>query len=521
MSIASAITAAQGKVAAAYTACNNKGATMPAAGSQNLSNLATTIGTIPTGGGSSNLTTLSVTPTTSAQQLTPTAPVDGWNEVDVAAVTSAIDSNIVAGNIKKDVVILGVTGTYEGSGGGGGLVEKDVNFRDYDGTLIASYTAAEFANVTALPANPSHSGLTAKGWNWSLNGAKTFVATYGGLEIGQMYVTDDGKTRLYIETVKDGDAIVVRYNQTAANGVVIDWGDGSATTTQSGTGAKQPSHTYTTKGQYLVTLTCSSGTFTLGNNQTASVLNNSYNNFSFLKKVELGSGVTSLGVGCFYDCGCLTSVSMNTLNGKIDTNCFYRCVGLKYLVIPTGVTETTSTAFGLSSLYTMSIAEDLPNIWSNGFKDISVLHHLWLPSVLTGIGNSGSTFANCFSLERINYPPLITQYGNSAFSHCHVLKEITLPSTITTIKDSMFRYCYSLREITIPASVTTINANAFADCYALNTVYCLRTTPPTLSATSAFHAAVRFIYVPASAVSAYQGASNWSSFSSKIVAIPE
>ena len=32
-------------------------------------------------------------------------------------VTSTIDSNIQAGNIKKDVTILGVTGTYEGSGG--------------------------------------------------------------------------------------------------------------------------------------------------------------------------------------------------------------------------------------------------------------------------------------------------------------------------------------------------------------------------------------------------------------------
>lgn len=35
-------------------------------------------------------------------------------------VTASVDSNITAGNIKKDVTILGVTGTYEGSGGGGG-----------------------------------------------------------------------------------------------------------------------------------------------------------------------------------------------------------------------------------------------------------------------------------------------------------------------------------------------------------------------------------------------------------------
>lgn len=51
MSIASAISNAQTKVAAAYTACNNLGATMPTAANQNLSNLASTISTI-TGGGS-------------------------------------------------------------------------------------------------------------------------------------------------------------------------------------------------------------------------------------------------------------------------------------------------------------------------------------------------------------------------------------------------------------------------------------------------------------------------------------
>lgn len=64
-----------------------------------------------------NMTQLSVTPTTSAQTITPEAPIDGYDTVNVSAVTAAIDSNITAGNIKKDVQILGVTGSYEGSGG--------------------------------------------------------------------------------------------------------------------------------------------------------------------------------------------------------------------------------------------------------------------------------------------------------------------------------------------------------------------------------------------------------------------
>lgn len=54
------------------------------------------------------------TPTTTEQDITPDTGYTGLSKVTVAAVTSAIDSNIIAENIKKDVTILGVTGTYEG-----------------------------------------------------------------------------------------------------------------------------------------------------------------------------------------------------------------------------------------------------------------------------------------------------------------------------------------------------------------------------------------------------------------------
>ena len=50
----------------------------------------------------------------STSQVVVTSSADGLSSVTVNAVTSSIDSNIQAGNIKKDVVILGVTGTYEG-----------------------------------------------------------------------------------------------------------------------------------------------------------------------------------------------------------------------------------------------------------------------------------------------------------------------------------------------------------------------------------------------------------------------
>ena len=66
------------------------------------------------GGGSGVLDTLSVTPSTQAQSITPPAGTDGYNRVNVSAVDASIDSDIVAGNIKSGVNILGVVGTYSG-----------------------------------------------------------------------------------------------------------------------------------------------------------------------------------------------------------------------------------------------------------------------------------------------------------------------------------------------------------------------------------------------------------------------
>ena len=61
------------------------------------------------------LETANATPTTEEQTITATGEGKiGLSSVTVAAVTAAIDENIVAGNIKSGVTILGVTGSYTG-----------------------------------------------------------------------------------------------------------------------------------------------------------------------------------------------------------------------------------------------------------------------------------------------------------------------------------------------------------------------------------------------------------------------
>lgn len=58
-----------------------------------------------------------VAPSASAQSVAPDEGYAGLSAVNVAAVTAAVDPNIVPDNIKQGVTILGVTGTLSGGGG--------------------------------------------------------------------------------------------------------------------------------------------------------------------------------------------------------------------------------------------------------------------------------------------------------------------------------------------------------------------------------------------------------------------
>lgn len=85
---------------------------------------------------------LGVTPTTSAQNITIPSDIDGYGPITVAAVDNTIDANIVPGNIKKDVTILGVTGTHEGGGGGDTLSLPLMYYDGYYGLELRHSTEA-------------------------------------------------------------------------------------------------------------------------------------------------------------------------------------------------------------------------------------------------------------------------------------------------------------------------------------------------------------------------------------------
>jgi putative transposon-encoded protein len=196
-----------------------------------------------------------------------------------------------------------------------------------------------------------------------------------------MPVIGDGKTYLYIKIAEKGRMNVPLYfSQTIANGVTIDWGDGSETQTLSGTGNVNNTHTYAEIGEYTISLNPSSGcTLGLGHNSSSyGVMGSTGNNgrvyCNMLQAVEIGKNVTSIGNSAFQNCYSLASV-----------------------VIPEGVTS---------------------------------------------IGNSA--FQNCYSLASVVIPQGVTSIGNSAFYYCYSLASVVIPEGVTSIGNSAFQNCYGM-----------------------------------------------------------------------------
>ena len=235
-------------------------------------------------------------------------------------------------------------------GGGGGSSGDAVRFIDYDGTILHSYSAEDFAALTTMPANPTHTGLTSQGWNWTLADAKAQVTAMGSCDIGQMYITDDGKTRVYISLVDS--AGLSPYLGLGVNGtVVVDWGDNTATDTLTGTAVnvdRKVQHSYASTGNYVITLTVTSGTFAImgvatnSNGSTLLTRTNDYGSFqkyyqNAIQKIELGANAF-FSAYAFQNCYSLASVTIPKNSVTVISDAvFQNCYALTSITIPSGV----------------------------------------------------------------------------------------------------------------------------------------------------------------------------------------
>ena len=391
--------------------------------------------------------------------------------------------------------------------GGGGTTEveeKDVNFYDYDGKRLYSYTKSEFLALDSLPSTPTHEGLTSQGWSWSLADAQTSVTELGELDIGHYVITSDGSTKIYVNFTDEYR--LSPYLCFAVNGTAtIDWGD-NTTSTATGTDLTtlvKTQHTYATTGNYVISISGDeikfitkntsfgqSMIFTMDDTTTQSH-ENIYTNAIY--RIELGSNVTTLES---YGFGHLNSLKVITTSKNItsvNSQALSYCSFLEFYLYP-----LVGTA-GASSLYE---CRDLKRVLFSK----------------TTISTNTSLFNNCYSLEKITTYNIALK--NSAFNNCYSLKKVICNNTETSISASLFSNCRSLTHYKAESRITRVRPQAFYECSSLKLVdFTSLSAVPALDNVNAFTnipSDCKFV-VPDDLYNSWITANNWSSLTSHII----
>ena len=168
--------------------------------------------------------------------------------------------------------------------------------------------------------------------------------------------------------------------------------------------------------------------------------------------------VTAIGMGAFYKCASITSLSMGNSVTSIGDYAVGLCTKLTSVTLSSSLTEISDYAFGKSPIATINWPSTLIKIGKQAFWNASFTS-VELPSNLETLGKQA--FYQCLNLTSVTIPSSVTTINEGAFSGCTSLKTITDNSSITTIPKQMFYKCSALESYTIGNTVTTIGDYAF------------------------------------------------------------
>lgn len=480
MSIASEITRLQNIKSDIRTALNNKGIN---ASTHNYADFADDIGDIQTGESLNSLDSVAFGNNPVVDEYGKTA--SEYYE-DIADAINLVNSR--SNGVSLDTLTVTENGTVNAPSHTAyneiivnvqPVEEKDINFYDYDGTLLYSYTLTELQGLTELPTLPPHEGLTAKGWNWTLANLKTENKL---TDVGALYGTTDGAHKIYITIENDNQRKLDLYFRLKGT-ADINWGDGSAIESiawDMGLTGIPPLliHEYAQIGNYCISIKVGVGGKISGGYSNHTILKYAYRENlitstgndtisanALITRIEGGDdNVEYAWFSAFAFSRNLRSVAVPSKNWFCPDDSrstgFGECNKLKFITVPSGVKSIYfSNNFSLTRISMPSGITTLPN---SAFNYCYSLKRVSLPNSITTVGTG--IFNVCANLVTVSMSNQLTTIGSTMFQNCSSLKDISIPSTVTIIKSSGFNGCRSFEQITIPNTVTTLENNAIATC---------------------------------------------------------
>ena len=193
-----------------------------------------------------------------------------------------------------------------------------------------------------------------------------------------------------------------------------------------------------------------------------------------ITRVEIGAGVTSVGMFTFTGCENLTQVSFPQGLRRIGLAAF-SYTGLQAIDLPGTMQLLETSAFeGCRALTEVTIPASVTDLHSDAFYNCGgILHYEVAPGnpayqSINGVifDKSGQTIL-FYPQGRAGYyaiPGTVTAIGWHCFDNAALLTGVTIPDSVTEIMYGAFEGCDSLSKVRIPGSVTTIGSRAFYGC---------------------------------------------------------
>ena len=398
----------------------------------------------------------SATPTTFPTTYTPTTGYDG-----IESITVNTPNNLEAGNIKKDVEIAGITGTYEPiletketqATAFPTVVDVDIG---YDGMTEVTVTAPD-----NLEAGNIKSGVTIAGVTGTFGPTENLTVTPRYFPYTVYKGTDGGIKSVNIRAPNNLEAGNIKKDVTIA-GI---------------TGTYEPTleTTYAVPTAFPTTYTPTTGFDGIASIEIRTPEN--------LESSNIKKDVTIAGV-------------TGTYEGATGGN----AMGLYLTNKPFAITEYAWD--GVTGAITKSLAST--NVTS-----------VVIGEGITALPNY--MFSGCKSLTTVQLPSTLTILPDGCFQNS-TISSVNIPYGTSNISISCFYNCANLTEIDIPDTVSILYSYAFNNCTALKTIKVRTQVPPTVQSLALTNlSSLTTIYVPSGKLNVYKAANGWSNYSAKIV----
>ena len=398
-----------------------------------------------------------------------------------------------------------------------------VNFVDYDGTLIASYTVEEARNLTALPDFPDHSdiGLVADGWSEELEYVKSL--NYGFIIGLHVKPVDNATVIEFIGSANETYTMKIysdSYNNTDKYkyNLIINWGDGETLedAANSSSSYKTFTHTYQKTGIYTIRI-LSQEFFHFYGSDNSGIFSTSAHQKQILR-VNFSSYIYILSIGGY-------TISLNEITypkykynnkkyGKIEGYTGYNArTQIKCLILPHNESPCSQNVGGFKVI-TLVCPSEMKYL-GYGSRDFQEVYNITLPETYTSNTDTnyhGSFVSVCKNPTVFLSPNMVLVNLETKWN----LAQMNIPTKVVKCKVPEFRTKDSVK---LPSSVTSLMTEYYLTWSVLDMTDF--DVPPTIDAGSNFKDNGTLILLTKDNVDAFKAATNWSVGISKFVVVDE